>query len=730
MSTFELSSEGRPALGARVAARLRAAAVGAGPGELLLGALLLLVLYAAFAHGATAQPAEPRLQVATAAVAAIAVGIWVWSGALRLRTSRAGWVGIGLLAAFALWSGLSLAWSVSPDGTWTELNRYVMYTVVLLLAMLAGSSASRAAGRLHSGYLAIALLVTAYALGQKFLPGLHIGGVFDLNQTGAVPRLQMPFGYWNALSLFLSMAVPLALALCLDQSQSPPMRLGALVSLELMFLVIGLTYSRGGLLALALGVVVMLTLGGARMRGLMWLAAAGVAVVVPLVLGLSSHVLTTPKVSLSDRQSTGVEFAAVVIVSALALFVAGRRLLVLERTVTISAARRRGIVRGLVALVGLAVIVALLAATVSHRGLTGTISHAWDSFTTAKTVSNTSPNRLLSDNFGDRVLWWKEAAGAFSSRPLGGWGAGSFGVVHLLFRRNGLSVGQPHSVPLQFLAETGIVGALLALGAFAALLLAGWRAVRAIRQPRERIVAAALLGAAAAYALHACYDWDSDIPGVTLPVLAFLGVLAGRPSETRRATAPSAEHAYLPVAPAGARTTGPGAGVRIAAIVAAAVAACAFAVSAVLPSLAADKFNAARVTATDGSGHALARADRQAALVTRLDPVTDTGLWLQANIALRLAQTHKGQASRYYRRAQVLLAAALARDPSDIKTWVSLAQVELFTRHYQAALGAAQRVLNLDPEGQQDFFYAGAVAQEAAVLLAPPQGSATAVQTP
>src|SRR6202011_1926856 len=116
-------------------------------------------------------------------------------------------------------------------------------------------------------------------------------------------------------------------------------------------------------------------------------------------------------------------------------------------------------------------------------------------------------------------------------------------------RRNGLSVAQPHSVPLQFLAETGIVGALLALGAFAALLLVAWRAVRGIRNPRERIVAAALFGAAAAYALHACYDWDSDIPGVTLPMLAFLGVLAARPSETRRPIGPSAEHAYLPIAP-------------------------------------------------------------------------------------------------------------------------------------------------------------------------------------
>ena len=87
----------------------------------------MLVLYAAFAHGAVQSAAEARLQVAVAAVAAVAGGAWLWSAALRVSAPRMAWVGVGLLAAFTVWSGLSVAWSVSPDQTWIELNRSLTY---------------------------------------------------------------------------------------------------------------------------------------------------------------------------------------------------------------------------------------------------------------------------------------------------------------------------------------------------------------------------------------------------------------------------------------------------------------------------------------------------------------------------------------------------------------------------------------------------------------------------
>src|SRR5947209_4528740 len=79
------------------------------------GALVALVLYAAFAHGAAGGAAEARLQVAIPIVAALAAAAWLWSGTLRLAAPRMAVAGIALLTIFAAWSGLSVMWSVAPD---------------------------------------------------------------------------------------------------------------------------------------------------------------------------------------------------------------------------------------------------------------------------------------------------------------------------------------------------------------------------------------------------------------------------------------------------------------------------------------------------------------------------------------------------------------------------------------------------------------------------------------
>jgi O-antigen ligase len=504
----------------------------------------------------------------------------------------------------------------------------------------------------------------------------------------------------------------------------------------LIFIVIAFTYSRGALVALAAAIVVSLAFARERLRGRRWLALAGVAAGVPLAVGLTRDALTSPNVGLSQRQTTGAEFAAVILVTVVALIVGGRQVLLAEGRVTITPARRRGIVRGLIGLAALVVLVGVIAVALSHRGLTGTISHEWHNFTNTQALSETNPNRLLSDKFGYRLLWWKEALRAVSAKPVGGWGAGSFPVVHLLFRRNGLNVMQPHSVPLQFLAETGLVGAVLGIGAFVALLVAGARAVRATESPRERMLAAALLGAVVAYCLHAYYDWDSDIPGVTLPMLALLGVLVGSGAAHRQGRgaahdgggAPAAAYSHLPVGRVSPRLTGVGPGLRIAGVVALTLAMCAFAASAALPSIAGGKVDSAEVLAGNGN---LKRAEQQAALAGKLDPLSDDGLWLQATIALRLARASGAtNAARYFAQARTLIGDALARNPSDIKAWKTLTVVELLTHHLKGGIAAAQHILDLDPEGELNLLYAAGLAQGAQLLLAPPQDSAAATPTP
>ena len=652
-------------------------------------ALLALVLYAAFDHGAVALPVDTRLQVAIAAIAAVA--------------------GTVLLAAFACWSGITVLWSVAPDQTWIELYRAIAYVIALCLAIAVGASLARAGELVAKGFAAIALAVSAYALGQKLFPGLHLAGVFNLNQTGALPRLQEPLGYWNALALFIVLGVPVALALAVDSTRTARGRLAAACAVELMLLTIALTYSRGGLLALAIALVVAIGAGGERLRSLLWLSVAAIATVPPLVLGLSSHSLTAAGVPLSSREGAGGLLALVLVASLAGLVAAGRRLLALEPRLRLKAGSARRLRRLALAAISVLVLGALVAVSLSSRGLGGTVSHAWNSFTSTQAVSNYNPNRLLT-TASNRWVWWKEAAGAFSDRPLGGWGAGSFGVVHLLYRRDTLPVQQPHSVPLQFLAETGVVGALLGIGALALLLGAAGRGIRARARGTERLLAAALLAGAVAYGVHCLYDWDWNIPAVSLPALVFLGVLIGarkgpRPSGARGsrvAGAPSLERPSL--------------GSRARWLCALTLWLCVFALSAVLPSLAASKANSALIQAASGSPGALRGAQASAALASSLDPLSDAGLRAEASVAI-----HEGRLAR----ARAELQQAVGRDPTDGLAWNALALVYGLLRDTAGETFALQRMVALDPRAQS----AQAIARYE-LSSAPPRDSVTATRTP
>src|SRR5687767_14197727 len=154
-------------------------------GVALLVALLVAAGYAAFAEGAVGQPEEAWLQVGVALTAMFAAAAWL--GANRLRTGASGMAiaAVVLLAAYAAWAAISLAWTVTPDRTWAEFNRALAYTLVVAIALLAAGGAPRAIERVAIGWLAIAVAVAVYALGGKVLPGV-------LDHAEAVARLRAP----------------------------------------------------------------------------------------------------------------------------------------------------------------------------------------------------------------------------------------------------------------------------------------------------------------------------------------------------------------------------------------------------------------------------------------------------------------------------------------------------------------------------------------------------------
>ena len=116
-----------------------------------------------------------------------------------------------------------------------------------------------------------------------------------------------------------------------------------------------------------------------------------------------------------------------------------------------------------------------------------------------------------------------------------GAGAGTFEIARKRFRPNADTVLQPHSVPLQQLADGGVV----AFGLFVVLILGGAAvcvcALRRLGGP-ERAAAVALVAAPTAYIGHALVDYNWDFLAVTAPTMVALGVLAvaGRESVAAR----------------------------------------------------------------------------------------------------------------------------------------------------------------------------------------------------
>ena len=321
----------------------------------------------------------------------------------------------------------------------------------------------------------IAATVAAYALGGKVAPWLSIPGLIDLDQTADFSRLRAPLGYWNALGLVCVLAAPIAVRTAADPEGSRRMRTFSVVALVLLLVALGLTYSRGGILALIVALIVLVAIEHDRLRLTAYSVLGAAAAVPAYIVAVVRDDLTTDGLARAERADDGLILLAALL-AGIALAVWAHRWLT-SRDAELEHAQltrtpmnvRRGLAAGAVAL-----LVAVGALAVTERGVTGTIEHGWDDFTSVESDDQSDPARVLRSNSGNRWVWWREAAGAFSDEPLKGWGAGSFPLVHRRYRSDDLPVRQAHSVPLQFLAETGIVGALLALGGLGLL---GWAAV-------------------------------------------------------------------------------------------------------------------------------------------------------------------------------------------------------------------------------------------------------------
>jgi hypothetical protein len=285
---------------------------------LLLGAVAAVLEYCAFASGGTQLPAGGYVAVAIAVLALAACAACLY-GPLRFRPSRTALGGLAALGLFAAWTGASIGWSAQPDRAWIELNLALAYLLALGLGIVLGSSLERGPQRVATMLALVSMPVALYALGGKTLPQIHVDGLFDLDQAAGYNRLKAPLHYWNALALFCVAGLLPMLRLAADPGRTPGGRIGALLGVYVLALVVALTYSRGGLVALAAGVMVLLALGTERVRTAGALAAALAAASVPLAVALTRDDLTTDLVPLAQREDDALVVLVLVILMAMLL---------------------------------------------------------------------------------------------------------------------------------------------------------------------------------------------------------------------------------------------------------------------------------------------------------------------------------------------------------------------------------------------------------------------------
>lgn len=512
---------------------MRAAGVGGAVCLAAIGFLLFSVLF--FGHG----PGDDSLfWIGGSAVLLVAIAIGgSMVGALpRPSAGRSGSLVVALLFGFAVWSGLSILWSIEPDRSWAYLNRELVYVAFAVLGVYAGSLVRV---RVLAGALAILLgLVFAWALLGKIVPGLY-------EDYGRVARLRAPIGYWNALALLGDAALPLGMWVAARRGSSHRVRAAGVLLLYGAMVSMLLTYSRGGLVVGVVAVAVWLLIGTGRIESL---AALAVSAPVALLVFAYAHTLSGVAgdgVSRATRAHDGRLFAVALVVGAAVVVWTALWSARWEEAHPISDASERRFVR--LAVGGAAgLVVGLLLVSVARAGGPGDwIDARWHEFSSPVQL-NQDPARLRSISSNNRWTWWKEAASTFGDHPVQGTGAGAFRFVHTP-RYEGDSVLEPHNLALQDLAETGLVGFLLAIGSAFFAVLAIRSALRRL-EGEDRAAAAALAVGIIAYLLHALIDFDWDFVAVTAPVLLAVGALAAAGRQSRWAERPTLMDGFVAIA--------------------------------------------------------------------------------------------------------------------------------------------------------------------------------------
>jgi cytochrome c-type biogenesis protein CcmH/NrfG len=648
-----------------------------------------------------------------------------------------GW-SAGLLLAFTALTGLSVVWSVAPDASWQDAGRLLAYSGVFAAAIAVVWIAPGGWRALLGGVVLAAVAVCVYALLTKTLPD-------RLDASDIYARLHAPYGYWNAIGLTAAMGAIGCLWLGARRAGHALLTALAYPAMGVMLVTLMLSYSRGALVALGVGVIAWMALVPLRLRGARVLIAGALGAAPVVAWDFSRHALSSERVALAARTTAGhqlgVLLAAMVLVLALAGIAIGffgdRRA---GRVGSGSGMRNAaGVTLGV--LVVLAVLGLGAGIAMSKRGFTGTISHDLSSLTDPNAKVPNTPGRLTAVS-SVRARYWKEALEIFKAHPALGAGAAGYETARLRYRTVPIDVRQAHGYVVQTLADLGIAGAALTLALLVAWMAAagrsthpfnrrwharwpkrgfspeasvprlrsppaiGWGSAPAAYTP-ERVGLLSMLCIVVVFGAHSFADWTWYVPGNACVALLCAGWIAGRgPLKAGNRAAPAGSPAAdlatdalagqpaTTTASSGPRSNGHPAGVRLSAAGELSPLRVGIAATVVAGALLAAWTEWQPQRSVDASEQAFALLKRNpvgalsaAQVSVERDPLSASALFRLAAI-----QNTTGQSAL----ARATLQKAVRLQPSNPETWTALGEYDM-SRNPHAAVEELRAAVYLNP---------------------------------
>ena len=632
--------------------------------EVVLGGALAGVVFGAAGGSDLSRTTIVEVIVVLAGAAIVAAAL-VWGPPGRVHGATA----VGLFAALAVVTALSVTWAVVPSLAYVETGRTFAYLAVFAAAVAAARLAPRATPVVITGILLAATAAVVYALAARVWPA-------SIGETEISNRIGQPFQYWNAVGTTAALAVPGLLWLGTRRNGVVP-RVLAYPALGAAILAILLTQSRGALLAAAIGTIAWLAIVPLRLRTLPLLVLPSIAAGAVAAWALSKDAFSVAAEPLSVKESVAGEFGLLLVLMALVLVVAGVAVNASENRGVPSLRVRRRIGIGVLAI---ACVVPLVAFT--SVAFSGSIGDRVDDLTSE---TNTAPSEQgagrLTAASSTRGKYWREAGRVFGDRPTIGVGAGNFQSVRLSHRSDTSATRHAHGFVPQTLADFGILGVVLTTALLLAWLVAAARVTglhpgslprRDWDGDRIALVAATLI--AVVFGLQSAIDWTWFIPGPTAMALVAAGFVAGR-SPLGQAERPGAPATATP-----ARLLA-GSGVLLAAILIA---------WAIWQPEAADRQTREAVRLADAGATDAAIAQAEKAADT--NPLSSAPLITQASIETEAGRVDDARRS---------LEQAVLKFPGESQTWSRLAAFQLGTLdHPREAAETVQGAIYLDPHSQ------------------------------